>query len=89
MRTFKLFAVTVIALACSAAFAEGDADAGKEQFESTCERCHYSDDFAHEAKSVIVAMIKAIRSGETRHRPAMPDLTDEEIANLAAFLADQ
>ena len=80
-----LFAATL----CSPAFADGDAAAGKETFEANCERCHYSDDYTHEAESVVAAMIKAIRSGETRHRPALADLTDEEIANLAAFLANQ
>ncbi|MDJ0907056.1 MAG: hypothetical protein QNI96_13640 [Woeseiaceae bacterium] len=89
MKTTKLLAAASIALACSPALADGHADAGKEVFEESCERCHYSDDYAHEAESVVVAMIKAIRSGETRHRPPLKDLTDEEIASLAAFLANQ
>lgn len=89
MNTRKLLAVASIALVCSPAFAGGDTDAGKQTFEADCERCHYADDYAHEAESVVKAMIKAIRSGETRHRPPLRDLTDEEIANLAAFLANQ
>ncbi len=89
MNPIKSLAITSIALICSPALADGHADAGKETFEADCERCHFSDDYAHEAESVIVAMIKAIRSGETRHRPALKDLTDDEIASLAAFLANQ
>lgn len=89
MNKLRLMTVTTFALACSPAFAEGDADAGQKQFEEECERCHYSDDFAEEAKSVIVAMIKAIVSGETRHRSPLTGFTDEEIANLAEFLASQ
>lgn len=89
MKKLRLLTVTTIALACSPVFADGDADAGQKQFEEECERCHYSDDFAEEAKSVIAAMIKAIISGETRHRSSLSGFTDEEIANLAEFLASQ
>ena len=89
MKKIRFLTVASIALACSPAFAGGDADAGKEVFEADCQRCHYEDDYAHEAESVVVAMIQAIRSGETRHRPPLKDITDEEIANLAAFFASQ
>ena len=86
MKTTKLLAVASIALVGSPALADGHADAGKEKFEADCERCHYTDDFVEDAESVLVAMMKSIRSGETRHRPALKDLTDEEIASLAAYL---
>lgn len=89
MKTTKLLAVTSIALVCAPAFADGDADAGKELFEEECARCHYEDDFIEEAESVVVAMIKAIISGETRHRSSLKGFTDEEVANLAAFFESQ
>ena len=69
------------------AFANGDAEAGKEQFEDQCERCHYEDDYAEEPEAVIQAKIQAIVDGETRHRGDFSDLTEEEVANLAAYFA--
>ena len=89
MNVFKSLTVTSIALACAPVFAEGDADAGKATYEDDCANCHYEDDFADEAESDLATMLAAIRSGETRHRPPLKDLTDEEIANLAAFFASQ
>ena len=89
MKKIKFLTFASIALACSPVLAGGDADAGQELFEAECARCHYEDDFVEEADSVVVAMIEAIISGETRHRSSLKGLTDEEVANLAAFFASQ
>ncbi len=85
----KLLAALSLALVCTPAFAEGDAAAGKETFEEVCESCHFEDDFADEADSVIDDILMAILNGEIRHRGGFKDLTEEDVANLAAFLAEQ
>ncbi len=71
------------------AIADGDAEAGQVKFEEACARCHYEDDYAEEPESVIEATIQAIVDGEIKHRGNFADLTDDDIANLAAFLASQ
>lgn len=85
----KVLVAVSLAFVCSPAFADADAAAGKEKFEEACERCHFEDDYAEDAESVIKAMILAIINGETDHRASMADLTEEDAANLAAFMADQ
>lgn len=87
MNARRLLIATSIALVCTPALAEGDAEAGKATFEETCEQCHYADDYAEEAESVIKAMILAIMNGEVRHRASLSVLTEEDAANLAAFFA--
>ena len=85
----KLLLAASIALVGSPAIADDDVAAGQAKFEDACEQCHYSDDFIEDAESVIEAMILAIISGETKHRGDFSELTKEEAANLAAFLAEQ
>ncbi len=71
------------------AVADGDAEAGKVKFEEDCSRCHYEDDYAEEPEAVIKATIRAIVDGEIKHRGNFADLSDDDIANLAAFLSSQ
>lgn len=85
----KLLFVVTLAFVCTPALAGGDKAAGQEKFEDACERCHFEDDYADEAESVIKAMILAIISGETDHRASLSGFTEEDAANLAAFFADQ
>lgn len=85
----RLLVPISIVFVCTPAFAHGDSAAGKEAFEEACERCHFEDDYADEAESVIKAMILAIMNGETKHRSSLSDLTEEDAANLAAYLAEQ
>ncbi len=68
---------------------EGDAEIGKATFEENCANCHYEDDFADEADSVLEAILLAILNGEIRHRGGFRGLSEKDIANLAAFLEDQ
>lgn len=89
MATNKLLVAASIAIVCVPAFAHGDAAAGKANFEEACERCHFADDYADEAESVIEAMILAIMNGETNHRASLSGLTADDAANLAAFFASQ
>jgi mono/diheme cytochrome c family protein len=72
-----------------AAAAAGDADAGKAAFEANCADCHYADDFAGESAGDIMAMIKAVKSGEVEHKAkeSTDALSDADVANIAAYWA--
>jgi cytochrome c553 len=68
----------------TAAYAGGDAEAGKAVYnDQGCADCHYEDDFASMPADEIVTMIK----GATDHDPDMSGLSDEDIANVAAYFA--
>ena len=67
----------------------GDAKAGEATFEENCANCHYADDYADEADSVLEAMLLAILNGEIRHRGGFSGLTEEDVANLAAYMEQQ
>ncbi len=75
---------------CSAlATAQGDIAEGERVFVDVCENCHYKDDFADEADSVLEPILLAILNKEIRHRGGFRGLTEDDVANLAAFLAEQ
>ena len=84
-----------LTIAISAAFlspmalADGDAEAGKATFEKNCANCHYEDDYEDEADRVLEATLVAILNGEIRHRGGFRGLTEEDVANLAAYLEQQ
>ncbi len=86
----KQLTITLIAMAIgSMAMAEGDAEAGKTTFADNCSRCHYEDDFAEEADSVLGPLLQAIFNKEIRHRAGFSGLTEEDVMNLTAYLAEQ
>ncbi len=90
MKARSLLFAASIALISAPAFAGGDADAGKAKYEEEkCDRCHFEDDFVEDAESVIAAMLLAVKGGEVKHRSDLSGLSDEDIANLAAFFASQ
>lgn len=65
----------------------GDAEAGKATFEAKCGECHYEDDFAGESAEDITAMIKSVTGGEVEHKGDASGLSDDDVANIAAFWA--
>lgn len=89
MTKLKLLAAVSLACICSPAIAHGDAEAGEATFEENCANCHFEDDFADEADSVLKAMILAVINGEIEHRGDFSDLSEQDAANLAAFLEQQ
>jgi cytochrome c553 len=68
----------------TAAYAGGDAEAGKAVYnDQGCADCHYEDDFA----GIPADEIKGMITGAEDHDPDMSGLTEEEVANLAAYFA--
>jgi mono/diheme cytochrome c family protein len=64
----------------------GDAAAGQKIVAERCAECHEAADFAGEDANALVAMIKDIKDGKTKHKNKIT-LSDEEIASVAAYLA--
>jgi cytochrome c553 len=49
--------------------------------------CHALENFAQLNAVELEAAIKAIAAGETAHLPLPASLTDQDLADIAAFLA--
>ena len=93
----------IAALACLAmpVWAAGDAAAGKEK-SATCVACHGADGnspaptfpkLADLGENYLAKQLREFRKGETRMDPSMAPmvsgLSDQDIADLAAFYASQ
>lgn len=66
--------------------ATGDAGAGAAKAED-CTACHNAMvDLKGRGADAIVSQTKAIRDGNKRHPPGLSELSDEDIADIAAYL---
>jgi cytochrome c553 len=85
----KKFAVSLLALPLvvfSGAALAGDAEAGKAKAEALyCMDCHAGEDFEGMSLQEIIDANKAVLSGEQRHPPGLEDMTEDDIADLAAY----
>lgn len=71
----------------SGAALAGDAEAGKAKGDF-CLDCHEpSEDFAGLDAATIEAKIRAAQAGEIKHAAEIEDLAEEDIADVAAWLA--
>ena len=66
--------------------AYADAAAGKATFEKVCAECHEAGDFDGEDAQEVATSIKGIVGGTVKHKKALK-LTDQEISDVAAFMA--
>ena len=92
-----LFSILLIALSSGAVFA-GDAEAGKAK-SVTCAACHGGEgispnavwpNLAGQKEQYLAAQIKAFRDGARENAqmaPMVANLSDEDIADLAAYYA--
>lgn len=63
-----------------------DVAAGKAKTEEICAECHDPADWEGEDAASLEEMIKGVVAGQTKHKKKL-ELTDEEIANIAAYWA--
>jgi cytochrome c553 len=68
----------------SAAALAGDAAAGQAKAE-TCMDCHAGEDFEGMSVDEIAAAIAAALKGDTAHPPGMDEITEADIADVAAY----
>lgn len=63
-----------------------DVAAGQAKADEACGDCHDAADWEGEDVAALEAMIKDVASGAVKHKTKL-DLTDAEIANIAAYWA--
>lgn len=76
--------LTISVALSGTAFAGGDVAAGKAKTEEVCSACHAKEDWAGKDAATLEAAIKDVVAGKTKHKKKLT-LTDEEIANIAAY----
>ena len=99
---FRIFLMLVLFYSASSTFAEGDPAAGRLKAE-TCLGCHAVTGYYNvyptyhvpklggQSAGYIESALKAYRSGTRTHGPMQAnasDLSDEDIADIAAFMAN-
>lgn len=70
----------------SPALAGGDAAAGEKKA-GVCLSCHTAADFAGQSEAAIGEAIKTKGPGNKEMHPPVGELSDQDVANLAAHLA--
>ena len=95
------FAGALLALSSSSALAGGDAAAGATKAKEICAACHGADGnspsgafpkLAGQWESYIAAALHQYKSGSRKNAimaPQAQNLTDQEIADLAAYFSQQ
>ena len=93
------FAASLLAAAMSAPADAADARAGRQKVAGLCQACHGMDglsknpespNLAGQIENYLVKALSEYRTGERKNESmniVAKDLTDEEIANVAAFYA--
>ncbi len=63
-----------------------DLEAGKAKVEQVCGKCHEAADWKGKSEAEIRSRIQDVLAGKTKH-PKKLDVTDADIANIAAYWA--
>jgi cytochrome c553 len=77
---------TLLMMSGIAAADTADTDAGKAKVQAICSKCHETGDWKGQSAAQIQAKIQNVVAGKTKH-PKKLDLTDADIANVAAYWA--
>ena len=87
MNKIAILLISLPLVAFSGAALAGDAEAGKAKGDF-CLDCHEpAEDFAGLDAATIEASIRAAQAGEIKHAAEIEDLAEEDIADVAAWLA--
>ncbi|HEY6922468.1 MAG TPA: hypothetical protein VI653_03285 [Steroidobacteraceae bacterium] len=63
-----------------------DIEAGKAKVRQVCSKCHEDADWKGKSEAEIQGKIQAVVAGKMKH-PKKLDVTDTDIANIAAYWA--
>jgi len=89
MKTKRILAVSALLgwlAPCISSFA-ADSAAGQQTFQSSCVGCHKNMKlYAGKSEAELQSTIKGIIAGTTKH-PKKLTLSDDEIANVAAYIS--
>lgn len=83
---FKQAMVSCILLSTAGAAMAADVDAGKAKVQQICSKCHDTGDWKGKSEAEIQGKIQNVVAGKTKH-PKKLDLSDADIANVAAYWA--
>src|SRR3974377_1245723 len=67
------------------AAAAGNTDAGKTKVTQLCAECHRPGDWSGETQPALQSLIKHIVAGKVPHSKRTLNLTDQDIADIAAY----
>jgi mono/diheme cytochrome c family protein len=82
----KKLLIVLVSAAGFAGFGGSALADGKATFDNICSECHEAADFEGEDAAELTGTIKKISAGQMKHKKALK-LTDQEAADVAAFLA--
>jgi cytochrome c553 len=81
-----IFRGTVVSLAlCMLAPAYADVEGGKAKVAQLCAECHRPSDWNGETQPALQSLIKDVVAGKVPHSKRAIKLTDQEIADIAAY----
>jgi cytochrome c553 len=83
---FKQLMASCVLLTTAAVATAADADAGKAKVQQVCSKCHEVGDWKGKSATEIQGKIQNVVAGKTKH-PKKLDLTDADVANIAAYWA--
>jgi mono/diheme cytochrome c family protein len=87
-RVFKQIRVLLVAFAALMPFSLGfaaDVAAGKAKVTQQCAECHRPADWDGETTAALESLLRDVVSGKVPHRKRPIQLTDQEIADVAAY----
>jgi mono/diheme cytochrome c family protein len=76
----------VLLLGISQAGTAADVEAGKAKMDKVCAECHQLSDWKGKTEAQMRDQIAAVVAGKAKH-PKKPQLSDEDVANIAAYVA--
>ena len=80
---FRGAAVTLVLCLLTPAYA--DVEAGKAKVAQLCAECHRPSDWSGKTQPALQSLIKDVVAGKVPHSKRAIKLTDQEIADIAAF----
>ena len=83
---FKQVMASGVLLVAAAVATAADVDAGKAKVQQVCGKCHEVGDWKGKSAAEIQGKIQNVLAGKTKH-PKKLDLTDADVANVAAYWA--
>ena len=86
MTTGRYLTLTSMFLALPGLSLAADSDAGRTKAEA-CLACHFADDFVGESETDILLLIEATRAADSGHPDESDDLSETDLADIAAFFA--
>jgi len=82
----RFIACCVLSIAwCAPTVWAADAAAGKTVAQAKCAACHQPVDWKGETDASLQSLLRDVVSGKVKHRKAKVELSDDDIANIAAY----